>query len=301
MANREKIAGEIQKALDAVKSTPPDKMLSRYNGVLYPALMCNQETFEALNSFETREDDILLAAYPKCGTNWTLHLLQDMVHVVHKKDPAAVIPLLEFTGENKFETLKEESSPRVLVTHLSYDGIPKNFFNKQFKILVVFRNPKDTALSYFHFYNNNPVLPTYSSWDTFFEDFMAGNVCWGSYFDHVIECNKHIDEENIMIVTFEEMKKDLESAVKKISEFVGFSLTEEQIQSIADKGTFKSMKEKSEKSHGAFGKVIFRKGEVGDWRNTFTEAQNQEMDAKFEACLAGTKLGEMLQYNVYCK
>ncbi|KAE8601661.1 hypothetical protein XENTR_v10013751 [Xenopus tropicalis] len=224
-----------------------------------------------------------------------------MVHAVHKKDPAAVIPVLEFTGENKFENLKEESSPRVLATHLNYDGIPKSLFNKQFKTLVVFRNPKDTALSYFHFYNNNPALPTYSSWDTFFEDFMAGNVCWGSYFDHVIEWNKHIDDENIMIVTFEEMKKDLEAAVKQISEFFGLSLNEEQIQRIADKGTFKSMKEKSEESHGAFGKIIFRKGEVGDWRNTFTEAQNQEMDAKFEACLAGTKLGEMLQYNVYCK
>ncbi|XP_041420371.1 sulfotransferase 6B1 isoform X2 [Xenopus laevis] len=239
--------------------------------------------------------------YAPRGTNWTLHLLQDIVYAVHKKDPAAVIPMLEFCGENKFEKLKEEASPRVLGTHLSYDGIPKSFFNKPLKMLVVFRNPKDTALSYYHFYNNNPTLPKYSCWDTFFEDFMAGNVCWGSYFDHVLAWNKHIDNENIMIVTFEELKKDLEVAVRNISKFFGFSLTEEQIRSIADKGTFKSMKEKSEETHGAMGKSIFRKGEVGDWRNIFTEAQNQEMDAKFEACLAGTKLGEMLQYNVYCK
>ncbi|XP_041418666.1 sulfotransferase 6B1 isoform X1 [Xenopus laevis] len=301
MANREKFAEHVNKMIDDLKDLQQDKLLFRYNGVLYPSLMCNQETFEALNSFETREDDIMLAAYPKCGTNWTLHLLEDMVHAVHKKDPTGFIPVLEFTGENKFEKFKEEASPRILVTHLSYDGIPKNLFNKKYKILVVFRNPKDTALSYYHFYKNNPVFPTYSSWDTFFEDFMTGNVCWGSYFDHVLEWNKHIDDENIMIVTFEEMKEDLEAAIKKMSLFSGFSLSEEQIQSIADKGTFKSMKEKSEKTHGAFGKVLFRKGEVGDWKNIFTEAQNQEMDAKFEQCLAGTKLGEMLQYNVYCK
>ncbi|OCT79938.1 hypothetical protein XELAEV_18026753mg [Xenopus laevis] len=238
---------------------------------------------------------------PPQGTNWSVNLLNDIVKAACNKDPSSIIPILEFGAPDKFEKLNQEPSPRVLATHLHYDNIPQKFFDKKLKMLVVFRNPKDTAVSYFHFYNNNPMLPNYSSWDTFFEDYMSGNVCWGSYFDHVLEWNKHIDDENIMIVTFEEMKEDLEAAIKKMSLFSGFSLSEEQIQSIADKGTFKSMKEKSEKTHGAFGKVLFRKGEVGDWKNIFTEAQNQEMDAKFEQCLAGTKLGEMLQYNVYCK
>lgn len=41
-------------------------------------------------------------------------------------------------------------------------------------MLVVFRNPKDTLVSFFHFYNNNPVLPSGQSWDSFFSDFMKG-------------------------------------------------------------------------------------------------------------------------------
>lgn len=41
-------------------------------------------------------------------------------------------------------------------------------------MLVVFRNPKDTMVSYFHFYNNNPVLPKAESWDAFYSDFMKG-------------------------------------------------------------------------------------------------------------------------------
>jgi len=45
----------------------------------------------------------------------------------------------------------------------------------------------------------------------------------------------------------------------------------------------------------------FSLGVVGDWKNLFTEAQNQEMDAKFKACLEGTKLGAKLKYDVYCK
>lgn len=41
-------------------------------------------------------------------------------------------------------------------------------------MLVVFRNPKDTLVSYYHFYNNNPVLPKTESWDSFYTDFMKG-------------------------------------------------------------------------------------------------------------------------------
>lgn len=42
------------------------------------------------------------------------------------------------------------------------------------QILVLFRNPKDTAVSFFHFHNNVPSVPSYSSWDEFFSEFMNG-------------------------------------------------------------------------------------------------------------------------------
>ncbi|XP_075452659.1 sulfotransferase 6B1-like isoform X1 [Ascaphus truei] len=302
MTNRVKFLQEVEKVFSAADGMSPDKLLFTYNGVLYPSILCSAETFEALGScFESRENDVMLVAYPKCGSNWTLQLLHDMVHTIHDKEPPPMIPVLEFGAPDKYEKLKQESSPRVLTTHLFYDDIPKTVFDKKVKLLVVFRNPKDTAVSLFHFYTNNPMLPTYSSWDTFFQDFMTGKVCWGSYFDHAVAWNKHIDDEGVMIITFEEMKKDLDAAIKKLSEFFGFSLTAEQVQLIANKGTFKSMKEKSMQTHGEFGQVLFRKGDVGDWKNNFTEAQNQEMDAKFEECLAGTKLGEIMNYNVHCK
>lgn len=43
------------------------------------------------------------------------------------------------------------------------------------QMLVVFRNPKDTLVSYYHFCNNNPVLPRAESWDSFYSDFMKGD------------------------------------------------------------------------------------------------------------------------------
>ncbi|KAM4693521.1 sulfotransferase 6B1-like [Discoglossus pictus] len=301
MAALEELAKEVQKVLEVATATPQDKLLFTHNGVLYPSTVCNLETFQNMESFEAREDDLLLAAYPKCGSNWTIQLLQDMIKASYNKDPPPIMPMLEFAIPGKFEKLKEDSSPRVLTSHMVYGKLPNDFFYKKAKILVVIRNPKDTAVSLFHFHNSNPQLPNYSSWDEFFQDFISGKVVWGSYFDYALAWNKHIDDENVLIISFEEMKQDLAAAVKKVSNFFGMSLTEEQVQQISDKGTFKSMKEKAKERYGELGQPIFRKGEVGDWKNYFSEAQSQEVDAKFKEYLAGTKIGDMINYTVNCK
>lgn len=45
----------------------------------------------------------------------------------------------------------------------------------------------------------------------------------------------------------------------------------------------------------------FLLGEVGDWKNHFSYAQSEQMDAAFEKHLGGTKLGTQLNYELHCK
>ncbi|XP_007058002.2 sulfotransferase 6B1 [Chelonia mydas] len=296
-------AREIDAVLDAAEGKKPEELLITYKGVLYPSVLCCAETFQALDTMEVRKDDVFLAAYPKCGTNWVEHILNDLTSAVLREEvpPTKHLQILEFGVPEKFQKIKSLPSPRLFTTHLRYDNIPKAVFGSNAKVLVLFRNPKDVAVSYYRFYNKNPGLPNVSSWDEFFQKFMSGEVCWSSYFDHILAWNKHMDKENIMIITYEEMKENLPQGVKQIAEFLGFSLPEEKIQSIAENATFESMSNKSQETYGKFGPILFRKGTVGDWKNLFTEAQSQEMDAKFEECLAGTKLGARLKYDKYCK
>uniref|UniRef100_A0A8C3RZ77 Sulfotransferase n=1 Tax=Chelydra serpentina TaxID=8475 RepID=A0A8C3RZ77_CHESE len=274
---------EIEKYFDDVKGKKSEELLFSYKGVLYPVGLCSAETFQALDIIEFRQDDVLLASYPKCGE------CRFLCKIKSKHDRCQICKI------------KNAPSPRMFCTHLHYDDIPKAVFENKVKVLLVLRNPKDAAVSYYHFYNKNPGLPNVSSWDEFFQKFMSGEVTWGSYFDHALSWNKHMAEENIMIITYEEMKENLPRGVKQIAEFLGFSLPEEKIRSIAENATFQSMSNKSQETHGRFAPMLFRKGDVGDWKNLFTETQSQEMDAKFEECLAGTKLEAKLKYDKYCK
>uniref|UniRef100_Q6IMI4-2 Isoform 2 of Sulfotransferase 6B1 n=1 Tax=Homo sapiens TaxID=9606 RepID=Q6IMI4-2 len=198
MADKSKFIEYIDEALEKSKETALSHLFFTYQGIPYPITMCTSETFQALDTFEARHDDIVLASYPKCGSNWILHIVSELIYAVSKK---------------KYK------------------------------------------------YPEFPVL----------------------------ECG---DSEKY---------QNLAAGIKQIAEFLGFFLTGEQIQTISVQSTFQAMRAKSQDTHGAVGPFLFRKGEVGDWKNLFSEIQNQEMDEKFKECLAGTSLGAKLKYESYCQ
>ncbi|XP_048105252.1 sulfotransferase 6B1-like isoform X2 [Alosa alosa] len=255
--------------MEKAKDVKDEEKFYKFEGVIYSSIMSPAENLEALRTMEARADDVMLVAYPKCGFNWMVAVLRKMMAAASgKKETPAMHALIEFYSPDAQ------------------------------KMLVVWRNPKDTLVSYFHFMNKNPVLPNVE-WDKFFSEFMSGEVAWGSYFDHAVAWDKLMDDPNIKIITYENLKQDLSEGIRQISQFFGFPLTEEQVQTIYSETTFSAMKESG--SHGKLGSAFFRKGEVGDWRNHFSEAQSQQMDEEFNKRLAGTKLGALLQYDTYCK
>ncbi|XP_066452036.1 sulfotransferase 6B1-like isoform X2 [Eleutherodactylus coqui] len=270
-SNWEKFQAEMKRMVEEeVKGKTPEELKMTYKGIRYPSSLCSVPSFEAMERFEAREDDVLIITYPKCGTHWSKTILHEMLLEVHGKEPTVDRIMFEFGKPEKYE------------------------------ILIIMRNPKDAAVSYYHFTNNLPVLPTYSSWDLFFKDFISGDVLFGSYFDYHLGWDRHIDDGNILVLTFEDMKADLPAELKKINDFYGLNLTDEQILQIEEKTIFKSMKEKSSNTHGKLADAFFRKGEIGDWKSLFTEEQSKEVDAKFEKYLAGTKLGEKINYRKFC-
>ncbi|XP_029449971.1 sulfotransferase 6B1-like [Rhinatrema bivittatum] len=297
------LISKFDAAINAATDLSDEELLVSCDGMTYPSTFTSLETLQALESFEARSDDLMVVGYAKSGTNWVVDILKGLAHTVSLShtEESAEFPYLEFGDPKKYERMKKLPSPRVYVTYRYYSLLPKSVFKNKTKMLVLFRNPKDTAVSLFHFTNKLPSLPSFSSWDEFFPAFMSGKVGCCPYFDFAIDWNKHIDDENVMLITYEELKENMAVGVKRIAKFFGLSVTAEDIHSIVEKGTFQTMKEDSRNKLGAFGDMLFRKGTVGDWTNYFSEAQNQEMDAKFEECLGGTKLGAKLKYDVYCK
>ncbi|XP_053153106.1 sulfotransferase 6B1-like isoform X2 [Hemicordylus capensis] len=294
----------LNKTLAEGEKIAPAERLFLYNGGLYPAMVCRPETLKILDTFEARSDDVVLVGYPKTGTNWVGQILTELATASgkygeeewkqkqQKEQELKLFPYLEFGDPDKFERMKKLPSRRIIKTHLAPQKIPKSILQKK---------AKDTAVSYFHFAKGMKLRPSEETWNEFFPDYISGKVPYGLYVDHIIEWNKYLDDKNIMFITYEEIKENGTLALKQIAEFFDFSVSEQEIQSIMEKTSFQAMKEKSPETHGVMGKSLFRKGIVGDWKNVFSESQNEEMDQKFEENAARTKLGMMLKYEEYCK
>ncbi|XP_013923265.1 PREDICTED: sulfotransferase 6B1-like [Thamnophis sirtalis] len=213
---------EVSKILDEALEENEKKVLSErtfmYDGVLYPTMICSLETLKSIHTFRAREDDIILAAYPKTGSSWVYQILMQLEVVSGKYEEdeqkqgqqrlkeLSTFSFLEFAEPRNFERMEKLPYRRVIKTHLAPRRLPRSLFEKA-KILVLLRNPKDTTVSSFHFYKGIKLISDQETWDEYFEAFISGKVAYGSYFDYIIEWNKYLDNSHIFFITYEEIKE----------------------------------------------------------------------------------------------
>ncbi|CAI9576862.1 unnamed protein product [Staurois parvus] len=189
-------------------------------------------------------------------------------------------------------------SPRLFSSHLPYYLMPKDLRFKRAKIIYVSRNPKDVLISFYHFYKLYIHLHITLQWETFLDLFISGRVIGGSWFDHLRGWYTHKEDYNILFMTYEEMKKDLRSAVIKICNFVDIKLDDQAVDTVVEKASFRTMKQDPLANYEFllnnvldFEKGDFiRKGTVGDWKNQMTVAQSEKFDLVYKEKMKGLPL-----------
>lgn len=113
---------------------------------------------------------------------------------------------------------------------------------------------------------------------------MNGSVEYGPFKNHVRDFWRLQNEKNILFTTFEEMKEDLSSVIKKTSLFLGKNVTDDQLQELTKFLSFESMKSnygKMNREHNVEGHEnynFFRKGNVG----SANEELSEEVLTKFD-------------------
>ncbi|XP_061166773.1 sulfotransferase 1A1-like [Saccostrea echinata] len=137
------------------------------------------------------------------------------------------------------QELETVPSPRIMGSHLPVKYIPKE--NKG-KIIHSVRNPKDIVLSAFHHYTTDPYVKNYvhPDWPSFVDDFLSGDCYYGSWFEREKEWEEAARQnpEKILIVYYEDLKKNAIETMLQISNFLGTSSDPKFLQAVYDACTF---------------------------------------------------------------
>ncbi|NXG81183.1 ST1C1 Sulfotransferase, partial [Baryphthengus martii] len=267
-------------------------------------------TWDQLQKFKARPDDLLIATYAKAGTTWTQEIV-DMIQqnadvekcrrdTTYRRHPFLEWfiegpPSLRYSG---LELAEAMPSPRTIKTHLPVQLVPPSFWEQNCKIIYVARNAKDNLVSYYHFHRMNKALPEPGTWEEFMEKFMNGKVLWGSWYDHVKGWWKAKDKHRILYLFYEDMKENPKQEIQKIVKFLEKDMNQEVLNKIVYNTSFEIMKGNpmtnyTKELQGIMDHSVspfMRKGAVGDWKNYFTMAQNKKFDEDYKKKMADTSL-----------
>lgn len=291
--------------MEDLKYIEGERLATDYiEGIVLPTPTC--DLWDQIWNFQAKPDDLLVSTYPKAGTTWTqeiVDLIQNEGNVDHSQRAPTHerFPFIELIIPpiiNGLEQANNTPSPRTLKTHLPIELLPPSFLEKKCKIIYVARNGKDNMVSYYHFQRMNRTLPHPGTWEEYFETFMAGKVCWGSWHDHVKGWWKAKDQHNILYLFYEDMKKNPKHEIQKLAKFIGKDLDDKTLDKIVYHTTFDVMKKNPMANYTSLPTDIMnhsvspfmRKGTTGDWKNHFTVAQNEIFDEDYKKKMADTTL-----------
>ncbi|CAK8681091.1 unnamed protein product [Clavelina lepadiformis] len=251
------------------------------------------------------DKDVLVASYPKTGTTWTTQIVKSVIY----KDDENMMALMKVitpnisylesgTPKNYDIMLKLPWKRKIWGTHLPAPLINMERLKKnRCKIIYVMRNPKDQVVSWFNMNKNMPFNKTEemakhfpAEWNAFFETLVNGKQPVHSkegewYPDHILSWYPYRNDDNVLFLMYEEMKKDPAKEIKKIADFLGVKRSDEEIGELVEATSFQSMKKEASKPMSQMS--FFRKGKVADWKNQLTVAQSELMDEKFNEKLSG--------------
>lgn len=266
-----------------------------------------QATMALRSQYIARDDDIILASPMKTGTTWLKALCFSILHEetlgkteeddpLHHRDPlvdnhpAVYVQTLEvqvFTAKPPPD-ISGMKSPRLFHTHLPYTALPDSIKTSNCKLVYITRNPKDTLVSMWHFFNKlrTPEQGPYP-FEQAFESFINGVSHFGPFFDHVLQYwNQSLKSpDKILFLKYEDLKKDPKGEVKKLASFLEKPFNnEKEVEDVIWRCSLERLKNLEVNKNGIDpwvgmqNSAFFRSGIVGDWKNMMSEELSERLD-----------------------
>lgn len=267
----------------------------------YPTTeMCNGALLEAFEP-TARDDDVFCATAAKCGQTWLLTLMHHLK--TRGRDPELggrgmfqVVPWLEHPVDmghtfEKFEIaprlaqLEALGDPRLFKMHVLFEEIPRPP-GCGAKIVTIYRDARDLPYSMYRhiaaLHDDRRLGDAPPSFDAYFERWLD----FGYVFTHLAGFWPRRDDPDVLILRYEDLKRDLRANAERLVEFLGWSLDEKDLERALPLVDFEHMRAtehvalRSSKPAFKDGEQFFREGKIGKNRARLSAEQEARVVAK---------------------
>ena len=226
-------------------------------------------------------NDVFLASYPRSGSTWTRFVLYEIL----AGEPSSFDNVNRGIPENGIQWGARPLLPgegRLIKTHEPY--------RKEYgRAVYLVRDMRDVIFSQYSREKELGIL--YDDFDGYLAKFLQGRISgFGAWQEH-IRCwldSPLAARGDMLVLKFEDMRKDMESAIHRMLDFFGIEAEPEVVRSAIANNTLDRMREKETQSTtlhqargGEEGRFV-RKGSVGGWREKFTDEQLRLIDTYAE-------------------
>jgi len=235
-------------------------------------------------------DDILLASYPKSGNTWIRFLLANLLFPdqeigfgnLHKfiLDPDA-------TTQRDFV---HAPRPRIIKTHGPFDA-------RYRRVICVVRDPRDVALSQYHYLRKLRRIGDDFPLDQFITEFLAGDLkrkpgSWGENVGSWLAARSA--HPGFFLVRYEDLLANTANELMRVARFAGFTATSDLIARAIGRSSADRMRE-NEKKQGQRSTLIkgsredisfVRAAKSGGWRTEVPEPQVARIEAAWGDIMA---------------
>jgi hypothetical protein len=222
-------------------------------------------------------NDVFIASYPRGGSTWTRFVLYELLSGesssfdnVNRGIPEIGIhwqakPLLPGQG-------------RLIKTHEPY--------RKEYRrAIYLVRDMRDVIFSQYSRERELGIL--YDDFDGYLTKFLQGKIsgfgAWQQHIQSWLECPL-ARSGDLLVMRFEDLRRDMESAITRIIDFLGVSARPEAVRAAIENNSLERMRQKEEKSvtlhhskSGEEGRFV-RKGAVGGWREKLSDEHLRLID-----------------------
>jgi hypothetical protein len=189
------------------------------------------------NNYTVHPDDTFLVSYPKSGNTWVRFLLANLIYPNESVGFANINRLLPAPGVLSKRFLSKLPRPRILKSHEPFDVRFR-------KVIYLVRDPRDVAISEYHFDLKKRYIAADMTLEQFLKPFIAGETSsYGSWWEHAASwIGPRYGNPAFLLVRYEDLLADPVGETAKIAEFLGIQADEGRLKTAVERSSADRMR-----------------------------------------------------------